>query len=142
MKPSVQFPQAFQAWNQTARPQQRHPIVRIVLTIAIVCWGSAPSHSQERKKPLEGGLVPFLRSQELKIRSLFENERFPNIVVSLAGTVIATWGKEKVRVRRSEDGGNTWGAEIIVGPGLQGGGTTVDEISGDILVFVEERHPP
>ena len=31
---------------------------------------------------------------------------------------------------------------VIAKPGFQGGGTTVDEKTGDILVFVEEQHPP
>jgi len=56
---------------------------------------------------------------------------------------LATWGNHVVRARRSEDGGKTWGDEItIAAPGFHGGGTTVDETSGDILVFVEDVHPP
>jgi sialidase-1 len=76
------------------------------------------------------------------VQELFSDERFPNIVVGTDGTVLASWGREKYRVRRSEDGGKTWGPEIIVAnPGFQGGGTLVDENSGDILLFVEEHHP-
>lgn len=142
MKPTVKSPKPFRTWIQPARPQRPRGIVRAVLSIAIVILGSTQSHSQEKRKPLEGDLIQFLGARELKIVSIFEDERFPNIVVSREGTVIATWGKEKIRVRRSEDGGVSWGAETTVGPGLQGGGTTVDESSGDILAFVEERHPP
>ncbi len=77
-----------------------------------------------------------------EVQPIFYNERFPNIVVAIDGTVVATWGSNSFRVRRSEDGGATWGPEInIVSPGIQGGGTTVDENSGDILVFAEKRHP-
>jgi sialidase-1 len=77
-----------------------------------------------------------------EVQDLFSDERFPNIVVAKDGTLIATWGRENFRVRRSEDGGSTWGPEITVAnPGFQGGGTIVDENSGDILVFVEDRHP-
>ena len=48
-----------------------------------------------------------------------------------------------MRARRSEDGGKTWGDEIIIQkPGFQCGGVVVDENSGDILAFVEDRHPP
>lgn len=80
---------------------------------------------------------PFFKMQEL-----FADERFPNVVVGTDGTVIATWGRENFRVRRSEDGGQTWGPEITVAnPGFQGGGTLVDENTGDILVFVEAGHP-
>jgi len=75
-------------------------------------------------------------------QQIFTDERFPNVVVGMDGTVIATWGRENFRVRRSEDGGKTWGPEITVtNPGFQGGGTTVDENTGDILVFVEAGHP-
>lgn len=91
----------------------------------------------------EGPLTPFLDAPELTIQSLFEGERFPNIVVTKAGTVLASWGRDQMRVRRSEDGGQTWGETIVVAPAaFQGGGTTVDETTGDILIFSEDHHPP
>ena len=77
-----------------------------------------------------------------EVQQVFSNERFPNVVVASDGSIVASWGSEDFRVRRSEDGGQTWGQEItIANPGFQGGGTTVDETTGDILVFVEEGHP-
>ncbi len=58
------------------------------------------------------------------------------------GSIITTWGRENFRVRRSEDGGKTWEPAISVAkPGFQGGGTTVDENTGHILVFIEDGHP-
>ena len=76
-------------------------------------------------------------------KNIFSNERFPNIVTAIDGSLIASWGSKDFRVRRSEDGGKTWSPEIfIVNPGFQGGGTTVDENTGDILVFVEDQQPP
>ncbi len=91
----------------------------------------------------DGPITPFLRESVLDIRPLFEGERFPNIVVTTLGTLVATWGSEQMRVRRSEDGGNTWQGEILVArQAFQGGGTTVDETSGDILIFSESGHPP
>jgi sialidase-1 len=76
------------------------------------------------------------------VQQIFSDERFPNVVVATDGTVVTTWGRENFRVRRSEDGGKTWGPEkTVANPGFQGGGTTVDENTGDILVFVEEGHP-
>lgn len=76
------------------------------------------------------------------VQQIFSEERFPNVVVATDGTVVTSWGRENFRVRRSEDGGKTWESEITVAnPGFQGGGTTVDENTGDILVFVEESHP-
>lgn len=78
-----------------------------------------------------------------EVQQIFNDERFPNVVVATDGTVLATWGRNSYQVRRSEDGGETWGEVITVAePGFQGGGTIVDENSGDILVFVEEGHPP
>ena len=91
----------------------------------------------------EGSLQPFIGEPRMEMQQVFRNERFPNIVVTLEGTVIVTWGNNSIRARRSEDGGNTWGDEILIAkPGFQGGGTTVDETTGDILAFVEDKHPP
>jgi sialidase-1 len=94
-------------------------------------------------KPAEGGIEPWLGEAKFEIQPLFSGERFPNVVVATDGTVLATWGSTSYRVRRSEDGGKTWGAEITVAePGFHGGGVIVDERSGDVLVFVEAGHPP
>lgn len=77
------------------------------------------------------------------IEKLFDGERFPNIVVSTKGTLIATFGNNNYQVRRSSDGGNSWEDEIfVVNPGFSGGGVTVDETTGDILLFTEDGHPP
>ncbi len=96
-----------------------------------------------RTAATEGDLALFLRKSEMALQQVFKDERFPNLVVTLEGTLIATWGNKHVRVRRSEDGGLTWGPEItIANPGFHGGGTTVDENTGDILAFVEDTHPP
>jgi len=91
----------------------------------------------------EGKLAPFLGEAKFAMQQVFKGERFPNIVVALDGTVLATWGSRSVRVRRSGDAGTTWGQEIVIAkPGFQGGGTTVDEETGDVLAFVEAHHPP
>jgi sialidase-1 len=106
------------------------------------CWASlAVVPAAER--PLEGELKPFLGPAHMDIQQIFTGGRMPNIVVTRAGTVLVTWGTAAVLSRRSEDGGKTWGPEIVIAkPGFQGGGTTVDESTGDILAFVEDRHPP
>ncbi len=78
-----------------------------------------------------------------EVQQLVSNERFPNVVTTTDGTIVATWGSEHFRVLRSEDGGQTWEPEITVAhPGFQGGGTTVDETTGHILAFAEGGHPP
>ena len=92
---------------------------------------------------LEGKLEPFLGKPSLEIQPVFKGERFGNIVVTMDGTILATWGTTHVRAKRSEDGGKTWGPEIVIAkPGFQPGGLTVNESNGDIFAFIEERHPP
>ena len=91
----------------------------------------------------EGKLKPFMGRARMDLKQVFKGERFPNVAVTLDGTVLCTWGTSAVRVKRSEDGGETFGKEIeIARPGFQTGGLTVDESSGDILAFVEDHHPP
>jgi sialidase-1 len=90
----------------------------------------------------EGSIDAYLGDPTLELHQIFATERFPNVAVTRAGTVVATWGTEQYVVRRSEDGGAAWGPEISVGPGVHGGGVTVDEITGDILVFMHPEHPP
>jgi len=90
--------------------------------------------------PPEGKLAPFLGEPSMEMQQVFKGDRFPNVVVATDGTVLAFWNG--VKVRRSEDAGETWGEEILVGKGFMGGGVTVDEQSGDVLAFVQDSHPP
>ena len=89
-----------------------------------------------------GSLKPFLGDAHMELQKIFADERFPNVVVALDGTVVATWGTQNLVVRRSEDGGATWGPTIEVGAGIHAGGTLVDEVTGDILFFGHPEHPP
>ncbi len=116
----------------------------LTLLICVSLSNSPPLHSATRKlSSLEGALAPYLKTAPLTTSTVFEKERFPNIVVTLKGTLLATYGSSSVRAKRSTDGGKTWGEDITVAdPGFHGGGTTIDESTGDILVFVEEKHPP
>ena len=61
------------------------------------------SGAAERK--LQRQVKDFLGEPHLEMQQIFSGERFPNIVVTPRGTVLATWGTSGVRVRRSEDGG-------------------------------------
>ena len=90
--------------------------------------------------PAEGKLESFLGEPKLDIQQVHKGNRFPTVVVAVDGTVLAFWNG--VKVRRSEDGGETWGPEIMVAKGFMGGGVTVNETNGEILAFVEEHHPP
>jgi len=87
--------------------------------------------------------APFLGEPTFEKQRLFDDQRYPNVVVTTKGTVLAVWGNDGVVVRRSVDGGKSWGGVITVTKaGYHGGGTTVDANSGDILVFVEDKQPP
>ena len=52
---------------------------------------------------VEGPLKPHLENPHMDLQQVFKSERFGNIVVSMKGTVIATWGKSYVRAKRSVD---------------------------------------
>lgn len=118
----------------------RHARSTFVVSLFVSCLVGTSVSAQ---KPIEGTVDSFLGKPEMEMQQVFQDERFPNIVVTMKGTVLATWGNKSIRARRSEDGGKTWGPEItIANPGFQGGGTTVDEKTGDILAFVEDHHPP
>lgn len=88
----------------------------------------------------EGSVDLFLKPAALETQQLFTSDRFPNIVVAMDGTVIAAWNDGLVRL--SSDGGSTWGEPIKIADGFMGGGYTVDEISGDVLAFIEENKVP
>jgi len=120
-------------------------------TLAIACLTVSAIAAD---RPLEGRLESFLGEPRFQMQQISkEYGRQANGVVARDGTVLVTWlqpgrnvfrsndGKN-VRARRSEDGGTTWGEEIVIAEGFTGGGTTVDETTGDILVFVEDNHPP
>lgn len=66
----------------------------------------------------QGGLQSLLGEPKFEMQRLFEGERFPNVVVTRDGTVLATWGSRRVRVRRSEDGGTTWPVKRLVNEDL------------------------
>ena len=80
----------------------------------------------------ETEIKTFMASAQLEIQQIFDDERFPNVVVTPYGTVLASWGSPNIRVRRSEDGGITWSEEItIVKSGFHGGGTTINETNAE-----------
>jgi sialidase-1 len=117
--------------------------VAAVFLIAALVLGCArqphTAHSSKRVPP-EGTLTPFLTSPRFEQQSLYEKDRFPNVVVTRLGTVLAFWNG--VQVRRSEDAGATWSEPILVGKGFMGGGAIASDSSGAIIAFVEESHPP
>jgi len=117
--------------------------VLMFLLLSMVSGGVLPvaeDAAAAAEGPFEGELGPFLGEPRLDMQQVFTGDRFPNVVVATDGTLLAFWNG--VKVRRSEDGGRTWGEEILVGKGHMGGGVTVNEANGEIFAFVGERHPP
>ena len=111
------------------------------VTITVLLLTATTVTAQQPKR--EGSIDSHLGNPTMDMQQIYMDQRFPNVVVTMDGTVLTTWGNRNVQVRRSEDGGKTWKEPITIAePGFQGGGTTVDETTGDILAFVEEHHPP
>ena len=115
-----------------------------LLGVTIAVFGQESAQTTEGNATLrKGGLTAYLEKPDLRKDILFTGERFPNIVVTKRGTILAVWGSQSVRCRRSQDGGQTWSEEVLIAkPGFHGGGAIVDEVTGQILVFVEAHHPP
>jgi len=108
--------------------------------VLLVACGTGIAAEGKLAEKFEGKLKPFLGEPQLEMQQLFKGNRFPNVVAAVDGTVLAFWNG--VKVRRSEDGGKTWGDDILVGKGHMGGGVTVNETNGDIFAFVGKKHPP
>ena len=113
----------------------------ILATIVSALLG-ATALAVEKTKTTEGKLSTFLGKPSMDIQPLFNEIRHPNIVVTLKGTILATLGDKKLLARRSEDGGKTWGPEIIIAePAFQGGGLIVDETNGNFIAFADDGLP-
>ncbi|SDM69914.1 sialidase family protein [Kriegella aquimaris] len=108
------------------------------VTAATLILGLSVSCSSTKK--INGWLN---KNAEFEVQKIFDDGRFPNIVVAKNGNVVATWGRDEIVSKISEDGGKTWKPEILIAEsGIHSGGTTVDDQTGDIFVFLEEGHPP
>ncbi|CAN5466055.1 sialidase family protein [soil metagenome] len=111
-----------------------------IITTFLVIFISCDNHKTSEN---EGSEEPFM-----EIQQLFDDERFPNVVVATDGSVLTSFGgtgpsnEGHFKIRRSEDGGESWTpTDTIAAPIYwHGGGTVVDENSGDIMLFAE-RHP-
>jgi sialidase-1 len=122
------------ALNQEPLNRMMPPLNLLLMSICILFPQDGPNEA----------LTPYLRPTELTLQPLFSDQRFPNVVVALDGTIVATWGHDHLRSRRSVDGGKTWESvvEIRRGDSIHGGGSLVDEQNGDVLFFAETEHPP
>ena len=106
----------------------------ILFFISLTSWCYSFSQDHELKKEFQK--APLFEKQ-----MIFKGERFPNIIVAQDGSIVANWGKENCISRRSSDGGRTWEPAVDIGQGINGGGLTMDENSGEIIAFIEKEHP-
>ncbi len=115
--------------------------MKSLASLLFVAWTSC-ALADAAPQSQEGPLADFLGAPAMSQTRLFTQQRFPTVVVTNDGSVLALWGNTMVSVRRSTDGGEAWDEAVDMLAGMHGGGATVDETSGDILAFVEESHPP
>ena len=119
------------------------PVALFLTTCSLLLCGCATVRTTPQTAadlPAEGSIKHFLGEPQFDEQQVFKGDRFPNIVTAVDGTVLNVWGG--VQLRRSEDGGKTWGPTIPINKGLMSGGVTVDETTGRIWAFVEQKHPP
>lgn len=100
----------------------------IAATLFVFCVGSG---CQTTDTPSEA-LAP-----DLPIQELYAGVRIPKIDVTTDGTLLA-FGKSGGVVRRSTDGGQTWGDPITIGDGAAGT-NVVDQTTGDILIVQTDK---
>ena len=93
-----------------SQPMKKNHAHLVLTGICLAGFG----HTAERTPVVEGSLKPFLGKPRMEMGQVFKGERMPNVVVTLKGTVLATFGTRSVRACRSEDGGKTWGPEIVI----------------------------
>lgn len=78
-----------------------------------------------------------------QVKKIFEGGRFPGIAVSQKGTVLAFWGDQKLLVKSSNDGGLTFGPQMVISDkAINGGGVITNELTGEIFAFSQSEHPP
>ena len=103
--------------------RMRRWAVMLVAGVVLLAFGVDGQTTSEAA----GELAP-----NLEIQELFERVRIPNIDVAANGTVLA-FAKSGNLLRRSEDGGKTWGLAQQVGEDA-GGSCIVDVTTGDVLM--------
>jgi len=91
-----------------------------MVAVSFANWSFAGQRRQSKASPL------------FDIQDLFESVRIPNITVSKDGTILA-FAKSGQLLRRSENGGKSWGPVKEVGPD-SGGSVIVDDNTGHVMV--------
>ena len=128
--------------SQPNEPIDPHPEYPVAVTAADVGFGQRGGagdchfHIQaEREFGERPGTPGFPRSAPFvaPAKQLWQVRGGTNIVTARDGTVIAFQSMASNKIRRSPDGGRTWGRRSVIGPGATYGNAVVDETGGDIL---------
>ncbi len=112
------------------------PIVCLLAAVLLCSGFVAESSGQElltaAGKPAEGPLDVFLGEPSLDMQVVFDGEgdvREPYLAIAVDGTLLAVRNNKK-HLRRSEDGGRTWGEIIDVSITHSDSNMIVDENTG------------
>ncbi len=122
----------------SARPSWG-PIVCFLVVAFLRIGSAAESYGQElltaAAKPAEGPLDVFLGEPSCDMQVVFEGGgpvREPYLAIAVDGTLLAV-RNNKQQLRRSEDGGRTWGEIIGVSITHSDSNMIVDENTGDVM---------
>ena len=86
---------------------------RIITSISCLLFCISLLSSTYGETNLEGSIDPHMKATLLEFHQIFARERFPNIVVTPKGTIVATWGTSSLKSRRSTDGGKKPGVRSL-----------------------------
>jgi len=115
-------------------------LVSSLLIAAFLCGGSVAESSEQELltaagKPAEGPLDVFLGESFFDAQVVFDDGdhvREPYLAIAVDGTLLAVRNNKK-HLRRSEDGGQSWGEIIDVSITHSDSNMIVDENTGDIM---------
>lgn len=116
------------------------PATTLLIAVSLCIAGGAESAGQKELltaagKPAEGPLKDFLGTPSLEMQVVFDegnHVREPYLAIALDGTLLAV-RNNKGRLRRSQDGGKSWGKIINVPMTHSDSNMIVDENTGDIM---------
>jgi hypothetical protein len=113
--------------------------MKYITAICVMSLMAIPVVSAYSEEQSADALNAFLGTPEFATQQLWEGRGGTSIVVAQDGTIVAFRTFVQGVVRRSKDGGETWSADIEIGPDAAGGNAVVDESNGDILYVNPER---